>query len=148
MEKYIAVDPLSDSVDTNTEKKEKIEFGFSFDHGETSYLMNARYWVHGTLTPEGYRSMSLEEDEIRSGKPRSSKTEEYEKFIFSFVEKHLPELQKVVNENCWTTFDVTIDSLGKVEVEHSYWYGEGSNVGDEKTFTYNPNTGIYKTSNL
>ena len=54
----------------------------------------------------------------------------------------------MVNENCWTTFDVTIDSLGKVEVEHSYWYGEGSNVGDEKTFTYNPNTGIYKTSNL
>ena len=58
MENYIAVDPLLDRETTNTEKKEKIEFGFSFDHGETSYLMNARYWVHGTLTPEGYRSMS------------------------------------------------------------------------------------------
>ena len=134
MEKYIAVDPLLDSKTTNTEKKEKFKFGFSFDHGETSYLMNSYYETD---------SVNFYEDEIRSVKPRSSKTEEYEKFIFSFVEKHLPELQKVIDENCWTTFDVNINPLGEVEVSHSYWYGEGNHVGDDKTFTYNPNDGTY-----
>ena len=137
MENYIEVDPLLDSETTNTEKKEKIQFGFSFDHGETSYLMRARYWVKDKV--------DFEEDEIRSGKPRSPKTEEYEKFIFSFVEKHLTELQKVIDENCWTTFDVDINPLGEVEVSHSYWYGEGNHVGDEKTFTYNPNDDTYET---
>ena len=134
MNKLIEVDPLSDSVATNPEKKEKIEFGFSFDHGETSYLMNS-YYVKG--------SVNFEEDEIRYGNPNPVVM-----FIFSFVEKHLPELQKVTDENCWTTFDVGIDPLGQVEVSHSYWHGEGNHVGDEKTFRYNPNNGIYKTSNL
>ena len=136
MSNQITADPLSDSKVVNTEKKEKIEFGFSFDHGETSYLMRS-YYMKG--------SVYFEEDEIRSGNLES---EVWIKFIFSFVEKHLPELQKVTNENCWTTFDVSIDPLGEVEVSHSYWYGEGNHVGDEKTFRYNPNNGIYKTSNL
>ena len=134
MSNQITTSPLSDSKVVNTEKKEKVFFRFSFDHGETGYLMNT-YYEKG--------SMNFEEDEIRSGNPISTETEECEKFIFSFVETHLVELQKVTNGNCWTTFDVSIDPLGEVEVSHAYWYGEGNHVGDEKTFRYNPNNGIY-----
>tara|TARA_B110000858_G_C17545546_1_gene355586 strand:- start:119 stop:535 length:417 start_codon:yes stop_codon:yes gene_type:complete len=133
MSNQITTNPLSDSKVVNTEKKEKVFFRFSFDHGETGYLMDV-YYENGT--------MDFEEDEIHSENP---KAKECEKFIFEFVETHLVELRKVTNDNCWTTFEVNIDPFyGEVEVSHSYWFGEGSHYGEEKTFRYNPINGMYK----
>ena len=141
MSKLIAADPLSDSMVVNMEKKEKVFFRFSFDHGETGYLMDVQFYAVDAR--DQYED--FEEDEIRSGNPISTETEECEKFIFEFVETHLVELRKVTNDNCWTTFEVNIDPFyGEVEVSHSYWFGEGSHYGEEKTFRYNPINGMYK----